>query len=119
MGKTTIPIARADGPEMDACAGGECFALLVLGDAMAPEFVEGEVIVVEPEGLATDGAYVVAHAEGQWTLRQLVARQGQWTLRALDARYPPIDIPDLACVRGVVIQKSTPGRRRATRRYGS
>jgi len=30
-------------------------ALLVLGDSMAPEFAEGDVIVIEPEGLATTG----------------------------------------------------------------
>ncbi len=44
-GRTTIPIVAAD-TEGD-CAGAESFALLVLGDSMAPEVVEGEVIVVE------------------------------------------------------------------------
>jgi SOS-response transcriptional repressor LexA len=85
---------------------------------MAPEFADGDVIVVEPEGLATDGAYVVAQANGEWVFRRLAARDGRWRLEALDRRHPPIDIPDLACVRGVVIQKSRPGRRRAAKLYG-
>ena len=119
MAHPTIPIASAPAPGSDACAGGECFALLVLGEDMAPEFVAGDVIVVEPDGLASDGAYVVARPDGEWMLRQLIARGGGgWTLRALDARRDPVHIPDLACVRGVVIQKSRPGKRRAARRYG-
>ena len=85
---------------------------------MAPEFVEGDVIVIEPEGLATDGAYVLAQARGEWIFRRLVARDGGWSLRALDPRYAAIDIPDLTAVRGVVIQKSRPGSRRALKRYG-
>ena len=43
--------APAD-PSLDACSGGEAFALRVLGDSMAPEFNEGEIIIIEPEGLA-------------------------------------------------------------------
>ena len=114
----TIPILPVAGDDLDPCAAAEPFALLVLGDAMAPEFVEGDVIVVEPEGLATDGAYVVAYACDDWIFRRLRARDGRWSLEALDPRYPPIDLPDLAAVRGVVIQKSRPGRRGASRRYG-
>ena len=112
-----VPILAAREAE-DPCAGAELFALLVLGDAMAPEFVEGDVIVLEAEGLATDGSFVVAQADGEWVFRQL-AREGEgWSLRALDARYPAIGIADLSGVRGVVIQKSRPGRRRETKRYG-
>jgi SOS-response transcriptional repressor LexA len=120
-----IPIAPATEKGSDpfsadahsACSGAESFALMVLGDSMRPEFEEGEVIVIEPEGLATDGAFVLAHAGGEWIFRQLVAVGEAWELRALAPGYPAIPIPDLAPVRGVVIQKSRPGRRRATKRY--
>lgn len=111
-----IPIAVAGADA--GCSAGESFALMVLGDSMAPEFVQGDVIVIEPEGLATDGAFVLAHARGEWIFRRLVARPGGWRLAALDPRYPAIDIDDLAAVRGVVIQRSRPGRRRAARLYG-
>ena len=113
-----VPIAVAPADD-DPCAGAEPFALLVLGDSMAPEFVEGDVIVVEPEGLAADGSFVVAHARGEWLLRRLVRDGGAWSLHAIDPRYPAIDIPDLSGVRGVVIQKSRPGRRREAKRYGT
>jgi SOS-response transcriptional repressor LexA len=116
--RRTIPIAPAPAGELGACSGAEPFALMVLGDSMAPEFVEGDVIVIEPEGLATDGAFVLAFARDEWIFRQLAARDGGWTLRALDPRCPAIGIPDLSAVRGVVIQKSRPGQRRALKRYG-
>ena len=110
-----IPILPA-APAGD-CAGAEPFALMVLGDAMAPEFVEGEIVVVEPEGHATDGAFVVAAIEGGWTMRQLVRCGSAWQLHALNPAYAATPIDDLTVVRGVVIQKSTPGRRRSVKRY--
>jgi len=110
-----IPVVADAGP--GECSGAESFALMVLGDSMAPEFVEGEVIVVEPEGLAADGSFVVAQVDGEWTFRQLVAADGGWKLRALNPAYPETPLADLAPVRGVVIQKSRPGRRRALKRY--
>ena len=111
-----IPIASRD-PR--ACDGEECFALRVLGGSMAPEFVEGDVVVIEPGGLAADGAFVLAHAGGEWVLRRLVARAPGWRLDALDPAFAPIDIAGLDAVRGVVVQKSRPGRRREAKFYGS
>ena len=59
--------------EMQApsCAGGESFALMVLGHSMAPEFQEGEIIIIEPEGLAKDGSFVLVNQNNEWTFRQL------------------------------------------------
>jgi SOS-response transcriptional repressor LexA len=100
------------------CTSGESFALMVLGDSMLPEFSEGDVIVIEPDGLAVDGSFVLAWCDDQWIFREL-ARAGPaaWVLRALDPRYPDIPLADLSAVRGVIIQKSRPGRRRASKRY--
>ena len=112
-----IPIVRPPADEPGDCSGAESFALMVLGDSMAPEFSEGEIVIVEPEGLASDGSYVVAQVGDGGTLRQL-ARSGEgWELRALDPAWPAVVIPDLASVRGVVIQKSRPGRRKSVKRY--
>jgi DNA polymerase V len=116
-GLPVLPIVPVTGGESGDCAGAEPFALMVLGDAMAPEFVEGEIIVVEPEGHATDGSFVVAQVDGEWTLRQLVRCGERWQLRALNPAYAATPLADLAPVRGVVIQKSRPGRRRTIKRY--
>ncbi len=117
-GRPVIPI-RPDAPDeaLSACSAAEPFALMVLGDSMLPEFEEGDIIVVEPEGFATEGSYVVAWSGGEWVFRQLAREAGGWRLRALNPAYPPTDIPDLSTVKGVVIQKSKPGRRRAAKRY--
>jgi SOS-response transcriptional repressor LexA len=119
--RKVLPIAVAAGsdagPAASDCSGAEPFALMVLGDSMAPEFLDGEVIVVEPEGLARAGSYVVAQVDGDWMLRELARAGEAWELRALNPAVAATPIADLAPVRGVVIQKSRPGRRRSIKRY--
>lgn len=108
-----------DEPRMDesACSGHEAFALRVLGSSMEPEFNEGEIIIIEPGGLLRDGAFVLAQHEGEWIFRQLCRRGEGWTLHALNPAFPDLPLNDLAAVRGVIIQKALPGRRRASKRY--
>ena len=108
---------RFDDSAPASCAGGESFALMVLGQSMAPEFNEGEIIIIEPEGLARNGSFVLAwHAE-EWTFRQLLGGPVDWRLHALNPAFADWPLDDLSAVRGVIIQKSLPGRRRASKRY--
>jgi DNA polymerase V len=72
--------------------------------------MEGEIIVVEPEGLATDGSYVVAFHNEEYIFRQLVKRETAWALHALNSAYPDHPIASLSGIRGVVIMKKRPGR---------
>lgn len=106
-------------PVMDdsACSGHEAFALRVLGTSMEPEFSEGEIIIIEPDGLLHDGSYVLAQHEGEWIFRQLRKDGAAWMLHALNPAFPDLALPDLAAVRGVIIQKVLPGRRRASKKY--
>jgi SOS-response transcriptional repressor LexA len=107
--------------EESACSGSEAFALRVLGTSMEPEFNEGEIIIIEPGGLLHDGSYVLAQHAGEWIFRQLCkaggGEGGGWTLHALNPAFPDLSLADLSTVRGVIIQKSLPGRRRASKRY--
>lgn len=117
-----FPIAVVAAAEPDDCSGGESFALRVLGDSMRPEFDDGDIVVIEPDGLARDGSFVLALWQGQYLLRRLARRGDGWSLQTLNPAPgerldEDIALADLAAVRGVVIQKSRPGRRRATRRY--
>lgn len=107
----SIPVVSAE-PQADggSCSDAEPFALMVLGDSMEPEFMEGEIIVVEPEGLATDGSYVVAFHNEEYIFRQLIKRETGWALHALNPAYPDHPIASLSGVRGVVIMKKRPGR---------
>ncbi len=103
--------------EPTPCDGGESFALRVVGHSMAPEFNEGEIIIVEPDGLARDGSFVIALHRGEWIFRQLRRDGARWCLHALGEAWPDLALADLSAVRGVVIQKALPGRRRASKRY--
>ncbi|MDD2744665.1 MAG: S24 family peptidase [Rhodocyclaceae bacterium] len=101
---------RADDSPFGSCSGAEAFALMVLGDSMEPEFVEPEIIIVEPEGLAKDGSYVVAMHNEEYIFRQLIKCDAGWVLHALNPAYPDHPIASLSGVRGVVIMKRRPGR---------
>lgn len=112
-----VPAGPESDPALDSCSAAESFALMVLGDSMEPEFVEGDIIIIEPEGLATDGSYVMAWLADEWIFRQLVGGEGGWKLQPLNPKYPSAGIPDLSVIKGVIIQKSKPGRRKASKRY--
>ena len=105
------------GHELSACSGAELLALMVLGESMAPEFEHGDVIIIEAGGAAHDGSYVLALCSGQWLFRQLRREGDGWSLHAMAPGCEAVAIPDLGAILGVVIQKSRPGRRAATRRY--
>lgn len=107
-------MTRDDGP---GCGGGESFALRVIGHSMAPEFVEGEIIVIEPEGAAQDGSFVLAQHAGEWIFRQLRQVGETWQLHPLNPAWPDLALADRSAVLGVVIQKSVPGRRRHSKSY--
>lgn len=100
-------------------SGNEMVALMVLGDSMVPEFVEGEILVIEMGAPATDGAFVVGTANGEFIFRQLQCdAQGGWRLHALNPAYPDIAIPGLDGIKGVVTHKKKPGSRKSVKYYG-
>jgi SOS-response transcriptional repressor LexA len=112
------PAAESIGSAGSACASSEeSFALMVLGESMQPEFAEGDIIIVEPDGLLQDRSYVIARIGDEWALRQLLQHAGQWWLCAHDPRIADVACPDMGVIRGVVIQKRIAGRRRHSKNY--
>ena len=79
--------------------------------------MEGGIVLIEPDGLLHDGSYVLAVHQNEWIFRQLLRTASGWRLQALNAAFGTIVLDDLASVRGVIIQKAVPGRRRASKRY--
>lgn len=108
-------------PDDSSCSGSDTFALRVIGTSMEPEFNEGEIILIEPDGLLQDGSYVLAEHRGEWIFRQLCKVPGaageSWVLHALNPAFADIALSSMAAVRGVIIQKALPGRRSASKRY--
>lgn len=115
-----IPVVSAEENELLHGEGGGCaelepYALRVIGDSMAPEFLDGHIIIVEPALFALSGQFVVADHEGETHFRQYVVEEGRRYLKALNAGYPAIAIRDPGFrVRGVVVQRA--GRRRSDRK---
>ncbi len=94
------------------CSSSEPFALRVVGDDMAPEFIDGHVIIVDPGGKISPGCYVVARHQGEMIFRQLVISQDNYGLRALDTNQPEISLTNgLDDIVGVISQRS--GKRRS------
>lgn len=133
------PAAAAAGSD---CSGSEPFALRVLGASMAPEFADGDIVIIEPDGPLHDGSFVLlALPDEGWVLRRLhcapdgpagagglvdgdaggatggAAGRG-WFVEVLDGSRAPRPLHDLQAIAGVVIQRARPGRRRETRWYG-
>jgi len=103
--------------ETSACSSAEPYALMVLGDSMLPEFEEGEIIIIEPEGLAHDGSYVVAWHKDEYIFRQLVQHSDRWYLKPLNDLYPTDEVAGLEVVKGVITQKKKPGKRSSMKSY--
>lgn len=126
--RRVIPIRpAASAAQEDAldCGGAEVFALRVLGTSMAPEFDDGDIVVIEPQGRVHDGAYVLVQLPREgWVLRRLRAAptagpgDASWWVEVLDGSTAPVALAGPAAVAGVVIQRARPGRRRETRWYG-
>ncbi len=99
------------------CIEAEPFALRVVDDSMEPEFAAGCVIIVDPTGVARDGAFVLAEIDGAYILRKLERAAEGDRLVALGDGHPPIALAaGLASVRGVVVQRAG-ARRKYHKRY--
>lgn len=124
----TVQNAQLDvrSSEPSTCTDAEPFALRVLDDSMEPEFRKGCIIVIDPTGLARDGAYVLARlTDGNeddddtdgFVFRQLRRFDTQWTLEPLNTQYESLTTAvDLSEIVGVVVQRAGT-RRRYHKRY--
>lgn len=98
-----------------SCSKAEPFALQVLGDSMQPEFMNGVVVIVDPEGVVRDGCYVVAVQNEEYTFRQYRFHEKKHYLVPLNDLYETEEISGIEVIKGVVIQQA--GRRRKDRRF--
>ena len=90
--------------------GMEPFALRVIGDSMAPEFLDGHIIVVDPGFPLLNGVFAVVQNGEEILFGQYVKEaSGSW-IRYQDPSLEPVALrPDFE-VKGVVTQRN--GRKR-------
>ncbi len=83
------------------------FALTVIGESMAPDFIPGEIIYVDPEVEAISGSCVVVRQNGdtEATFKQLMFDGSKKYLKALNPNWPTpiIEMLQDAFICGVVI----------------
>jgi SOS-response transcriptional repressor LexA len=74
--------------------GQNVFALRVKGDSMEPEFIEGDIIIVNPHIKPEHNDYVVVkNEEGEATFKQLKKYGNKRILHPLNPKYPDIESP--------------------------
>ena len=100
---------------MNNC-GREPFALQVLGDSMLPEFKEGNIIIIEPDGVVENGSYVLAMHDEEYIFRQLLIDNEKLFLKPLNSTYPTLEISSLEDVKGVITQRAGT-RRKEHKKY--
>ena len=98
--------------EPRTCTEAEQFALQVIDDAMEPEFPQGCIIIIDPTGLARDGAFVLASVDDEYIFRRLRMSDESIWLEALREGLPSIPLSGgLSAVTGVVVQRAGARRR--------
>ena len=84
-------------------AKGADFVLRVTGDSMAPDILDGDLVLVRQAADADSGASVVAHiGDAEATVKRLRKANGQVWLEAVNPEYPPIRSRSLKVIGRVV-----------------
>ena len=98
-------------PEPTTCVESEPYALQVRDDSMAPEFWAGCIILVDPSGHVTDGAYVLAEVDNQYVFRLLHKNTQGTFLKSLNPSFPTTRLRSTESIKGVIVQRSGTRRR--------
>lgn len=90
--------------------GTEAFALRVIGDSMAPEFLDSNIIIIDPGFPLLDGVFAVVVNNEEVLFGQYVKESSASWIRYLNPEFEPVQLDPNFTVKGVVTQKN--GRRR-------
>lgn len=99
------------------CEDKEPYVLMVLGDSMEPEFMEGDVVVIEPGAHYRDGSYVIAYHNDEYIFRQLRVFKDRMYLTPLNPKYVSEQISGPEAIKGVITQMKRPGNRHHRKNY--
>jgi DNA polymerase V len=100
-----------------SCGSSEPFALRVIGDDMSPEFEDGHIIIVDPGGQLKTGCFVVAKAEDDVVLRQLMIEGDDYRLRSFNASQVDVVLNRANCDLLGIISQRAGKRRKHHKRY--
>ncbi len=103
--------------DLSNCSSSEPCALRVIGDEMAPEFVDGHILIVDPGGRVRSGCYVIAKVDDEMIFRQLEIAEGQYSLRTIDDQAARIPLANGSADLVGVVSQRTGKRRSEHKRY--
>lgn len=69
---------------------GDFFALKIKGDSMSPRIMDGDIVLVDPQGNVEDGNVVIALVDGEATCKVLKRSHNAVSLVPFNAAYPPL-----------------------------
>ncbi len=82
------------------------YAIRVRGDSMAPIFVEGDILIVDPTMKHAAGDYVIAKiGDKEATLKQLTQDGSDWYLKPVNPAYPIKQVDDTTVIIAVVLER--------------
>ena len=90
--------------------GMEPFALRVIGDSMAPEFLDGHIIVVDPGYPLFSGVFAVIQNGEEILFGQYFKEDTGYWIRYLNPDFEPVALATNFQVKGVITQRN--GRKR-------
>lgn len=109
-----VEMYRPENPEdwitVIAPVGENGFALRIHGDSMSPEFIAGDIIIIDPDYQPSTGDFVVASMGNgeatEATFKQFVRDADRVYLKPLNPVYPVLDMTGIEFkVVGCVVQK--------------
>lgn len=93
----------------------EPYALRVIGDSMAPEFHDGNIVIIDPGHALVNGAFVVVDYGGEVMFGQYALEGDRPWLRFVNPDHAAVELIPPFEFKGVVIQRV--GRRRRDRKH--
>lgn len=66
---------------------GNSFALIIHGDSMAPRFMEGDIIIVDPQAYCNSGALCVVKLNDEITFKKVHESESEFRLVPLNDKY--------------------------------
>lgn len=103
--------------DLGGCSSSEPFALQVTDDSMEPEFKNGCIIIIDPDGVVESGCYVMAQIENGFIFRQLVHENERYYIQPLNEAYlhEKAEI-QLTAIKGVIVQQAGRNGKRSERK---
>ncbi|MDC9591414.1 LexA family transcriptional regulator [Xenorhabdus sp. XENO-10] len=91
------------------------FAFRMQGDAMKPEFMDGDIIVIDPMVAPSPGEFTIACVEGRETIfrKYRLKSKGSFELIPLNSDYPAIDSDEYpVIIIGTMVEQRITRRKR-------